>query len=658
FSDGKVAGWGPHGAFLITSPNVDYVPEIVEGIVAVHIRENGRFGKHDPILWPQVYASKYPYLVALPKGPSLPANEPAPSLPPSPMSTPPSKDDFVVLPNTPIQAFGRFAPQYLDRLEPLVLNMSSKVRQYIPIPSTIDLEPLHRHEQDMTTAWHRVRFISATYRDQVVQLGAVQRYWLLCSAFMTYYDLLYHSQRSQPLPLHSQLMGAWTSEPKVAQTLFGLGIPVWLVRASHVVSPDIRVGKVVPVVSADGLCHQRFYGVEPVYRGLAGAGHLQATFTSPAYADLSRIPTANISNPDDFCAMSNPQPPRHYASRVSGLQSGHRRSSRGGPASREVGRMDKQKHRQSPYDILARDRSTLAHPSQVRGRDKFIDVAHPWMPPSLPSWDGAMRAVDRSDRAKPAPEIWGYWIPEPALLLGPKDPARLQRYVMNWLRAQPVWLYMLQIPGSGAVKVSTQSWRNFLNGVPDDPKSFTKTGKRAYEIKQIFGRVFSEAEVNPSAQGKVSWHQHSLTDVDDQMGRLIVWETFELGFRYELWAMDRFMRPMESPADETARAARLAAVFPARSLWVVPYLPSKDTWGLFAPLPHRRINYLNALREVLRFWPRCPPAIKQASSLQTGDSVEAIQELEMWLALFYTQTFFDASGRAPIVPHSYPLQAN
>ena len=215
---------------------------------------------------------------------------------------------------------------------------------------------------------------------------------------------------------------------------------------------------------------------------------------------------------------------------------------------------------------------------------------------------------------------------------------------------------MLQVPGSGVVKVSTQAWRNFLNGVPEHAKTYTKTGKRAYEIKQIFGRVFSQAELDLEAHGEVLWHKQRIAEVDDHTGRQILWEAFELGFRYELWALDRVMRPMDTAADEVKRVNRLAQVFPSHTLWVVSQLPSEESGGLFAAVPHRRIPYLNALREVLRFWPLCPPAIKEATPLHTGDSVEAIEDLELWMALFYTQTFFDASGRAPIVPHRYPYR--
>ena len=298
--------------------------------------------------------------------------------------------------------------------------------------------------------------------------------------------------------------------------------------------------------------------------------------------------------------------------------------------------------------------SKFVHPSHLRGRDKFRDPSHPWMPPSLPVWDRAMRAVDRSQVAKPADEMWGYWIPEPALLLGGKDPTRQRRYLLNWLRAQPVWLYMLQIPGAGAVQVDPQSWRDFLDGVPDDANSFTRTGKRAYEIKQIFGRIFSEAELDASADGQVEWHGRQLTYITDDIAPLIVWETFELGFRYELWALDRIIRPVKSPSHEADRTLCVARVFPSHSLWVVPHLPSEDTYGLFAALPHRRVNALNALRDVLIGWRGCPRAVLDASPLKISDSVEVIENLEWHLASFYTETFFQASGRAPIVPHCLP----
>ena len=61
----------------MTLPNATSVPEIVEGIVTVYLRDNGTFGKHDPIQWPQLYVARYPYLAAIPKNTGAPCSESA-----------------------------------------------------------------------------------------------------------------------------------------------------------------------------------------------------------------------------------------------------------------------------------------------------------------------------------------------------------------------------------------------------------------------------------------------------------------------------------------------------------------------------------------------------------------------------------------------------
>lgn len=274
------------------------------------------------------------------------------------------------------------------------------------------------------------------------------------------------------------------------------------------------------------------------------------------------------------------------------------------------------------------------------------------MPPPSVSWARALRTVDRSDKARPG--RWGYWIPEPALLLGPKDPARLQTYVMNWLRARPIWLYVLQLPGSMAKKQRPQVWRDFLNGVREDPKFTTKCGKRAYEIKQVFARVFSEHGLEPATSGEAEWHGHHVNEVDDRMGPLVIWETFELGFRHELSALDHALRCADTPAQEADRLMQLGRVFPSEGLYTVHGLPAPDTPSLVAPLPHHRLSALNALREILVRWPLCPSNIKDGGPLLSTASVEAIECLEFQMACFYTQSFFDVAGRAPLVPHCYP----
>lgn len=265
-----------------------------------------------------------------------------------------------------------------------------------------------------------------------------------------------------------------------------------------------------------------------------------------------------------------------------------------------------------------------------------------------------MQNVDRSAPAREAASTWGYWIPEPALLVGPADRSRQVRYLTNWVRALPVWLYVLRVPGGRPLRVSTQAWRQFLNGLPDNPKTVTRTGKRSFDIKLIFGDVFSEDQYDGEGRDEITWHGRRFTEVSEEVGTLVLWEAFELGFRYELLGMDRYLCPLHSRPEEARREEFLGQMFPSQSLYTVPGLPSRDSFGLFALLPRRRLNSLNALREVLVRWPSCPRSIVDAPPLQGSMSDGDIEAREYLLAQFYCSAFFELAGRAPIVPHYVP----
>ena len=134
------------------------------------------------------------------------------------------------------------------------------------------------------------------------------------------------------------------------------------------------------------------------------------------------------------------------------------------------------------------------HPSQKRGgRDKFIDRDHPWMPAPLSAWAAAMQAVDRSGVARPSSELWGYWVPDPSLLIGPENPERVQRYVMNWLRIREGWLYLLGLPDTPATRVGAQWWRDYLNGdtANPTPEQHTRRAEHLEKVKSVFIRAFT-----------------------------------------------------------------------------------------------------------------------------------------------------------------------
>ena len=304
-----MAAWGPNNAFLVTSPNANFVPDIVEGIVTVYLCDDGAFGKHDPTQWPQLSVSQFPYFPAIPKRPTT-----APC-PHAAIWDNPSPDDFMDIQNIPglVHGFGLLRPQFLEQLAPVVVTMMSKARRYVPPWPTVDALPLRRYELEMSRAWERLQHIVGTFRDQMLQLCQVRWYWLLSSAFITFYDRFCREIPAEPLDVDENLMGAWTSDPGVVQTLSFMGIPVWLVRAPHLVSSHIRVAKLTGMSSTEALCHVKFFGGDAVYHGLAGARHLEVIFKSYweltgswrrvenvfGYHDISTVPTAAESGPSE-----------------------------------------------------------------------------------------------------------------------------------------------------------------------------------------------------------------------------------------------------------------------------------------------------------------------------------------------------------------------
>ncbi|THG97080.1 hypothetical protein EW026_g4855, partial [Hermanssonia centrifuga] len=67
YRDGFAGCATPDDKYLVTSPNVDWIPRPVYGMVSVSLRHDARFGIHDPILWPQVFVkqSRYSWLCAV-----------------------------------------------------------------------------------------------------------------------------------------------------------------------------------------------------------------------------------------------------------------------------------------------------------------------------------------------------------------------------------------------------------------------------------------------------------------------------------------------------------------------------------------------------------------------------------------------------------------
>ncbi|KAI0706308.1 hypothetical protein C8Q76DRAFT_629713 [Earliella scabrosa] len=629
----------------LCSPNMDFIPRIVQGDVSLTLMSDGRFGILDPILWPQIHSDQYAYLAAVRK--TVPCHHRAAA-----MWLDPTPDDFQELTGTPVRGLGFFAPTYVAHLDQLVQSILGEVRllQFSTPGTSHGHASVAWHELCMRQALSRLQVIPATFRDQSIQVRVLQRHWIMTEAFLEFNRLLQDDERAcAPLPLQADMMGAWTTNPQVVHQYIRLGLPVWFLRRElHApVASESPIPSSLEPVSPSHICSEPLVPGCVLYHGLAGDGHLRQTIRrAHPYLDIS--PNVTVSNPVASSAIPPaPLPTRQvrkeYAARAAllGLRSQPAESAPFSPNPSARG---------SPRTRARRSGAGAT------GRDKFGRYAHPWMPDPIPSWE---HALEKARAIPPWPDCtfpWGYWVPEPAMLVGPREQDRQSRYLLNWLRARPVWLTKLNQPQSRPSAVPTQHWRSFLNGMPDDLSVATKTGKRYFELKQLFDGLCEDSALDPDATGPVQWHGHQISEISPQTACWVLWECHELAFRYELQALDRLLRPAERDDDEALRHERLAPVFPRRSLHAVAELPGNYAFGLFARLPHRRVNSLNALREVLSPWPMSPPELRAMEPLQLRDSEDYILEREACLASFYVSTFVKYAGRPPIVPHYIPLQ--
>ncbi|KAI0710505.1 hypothetical protein C8Q76DRAFT_595563, partial [Earliella scabrosa] len=542
------------------------------------------------------------------------------------MWIPPLPSDFVPLCGALVQGLGLLRREFVQALASLTVEMSARVRLHLSSSSDQSAE-LRWHELAMRQALERLQSMPATFLDQRLQVAELQRHWILADAY-----LRFHSRCAAVLPMSSPpphteaTIGAWTCDPGVVHKLWFAGLPVWFVRpVSKIIDPKIR--QVVSFRQPTGLCQEPLDNGEHLFRGLAGERHLAVMLNSGhTYRDIS---LNAVVCPDYRITAS-----------VSDQATGPIRG---------VGTLSSSHHEHGRSQA-----SSSVHASYRRGRDKFAEVDHAWMPKALAGWRRAIDNLDRSGPPKPQ-VLRGYWIPEPALILGPQDPRRVERYIMNWLRIRQVWLYLLRIPNSTVFQVSPQNWRSFLNTL-DDAKgpADTRSSQRAQVIRNLLSDSFPGHVFDTTTQAPIQWHHYNLTRVDNDIAPLVLWEMFELGFRYELLAVDQYLRPRRSRREEAIREDDLSQIFPSHTIRTLSFLPTEQSIGLFAPLPQRRVPALNAFRGILSYWPGCPPEIANAKPLLGSEAPEVIEAMEFTLASFYVTNFFDLFTRAPLLPHLLP----
>ena len=298
----------------------------------------------------------------------------------------------------------------------------------------------------------------------------------------------------------------------------------------------------------------------------------------------------------------------------------------------------------------------------------------PEMPAPLPVWENAMKRVDKDPSRVKKPVIdRGYHIPEPALLVSGQSPERRQLFMTNWLAIRPVWISRLDHDPPAQFPIP-QLWREILHKVPskeeleDAPRSSmgnkTAMGRKLAAL-EIFGDV-AAAMVQGSTYAPtktVQWRNEeisiaSLTNPPPRLTRAILWEIYEIGWRYELCALDQALNPRLWAEHRMERVSFMHAIFPGSSglvLWSEA-LPSKPgDLGLTDSFSDN-LHVLRSFCLLLSTWPGAHPSFTFIPTFSEQSKQVEAYEIMSQACNFYVQTFFDHFARPPLLPHRFPFE--
>lgn len=283
--DGQVGAIDQDNRYLITTPNADFIPQLHLGFDRVKVRADARFGLHDPIQWPQIFHPSHKWMSCILRRSTSPLDRL------SCMWKTPIPEDFqVTYPHTEIP-WGVIKPHLRRELASLVDSLYEGCTQawqsyHDPL--------LYRHAVRMRDSLTRLECPS-TYRDMLRQVVCVQRFYLYTKAILDWNTIVApRMSKPGPHPTLFKYMGAFTNNFEDAQRLFGIGIPVWVLRKPQQLRSDVVVKHLVDLTVPDSIVTEDGEFGHQIYFGRIGLNHLEAiTRYGSQYLDIDDNPYIN-----------------------------------------------------------------------------------------------------------------------------------------------------------------------------------------------------------------------------------------------------------------------------------------------------------------------------------------------------------------------------
>ncbi|KAJ8089517.1 hypothetical protein PM082_014773 [Marasmius tenuissimus] len=649
--DGQVGAWIEDGKYFVTSPNSDIIYQPLLGSREIFFRQDYRLGAEDPLLYPQPFIPDRCHWAAIPRRP-LNANHSRAkwwaALPP---------EAFINEPDSAVAGLGRWSKDHLSSYEEDCTRLHERVSTYRTSQSSSSkinalltaldgqLERTFRHLTTMPLPLHRARLLWSFF----------QRWFLELTGAMDWVEVYQPIMEGRSLPTESTridaaaTMGAFLTSVRDCEFFFKAGIPFWLVRAAeHHSTARVDEQAIVATPTSLHICtdeimsHKKdvlYHGpLRDLHKatavekfGLAIVDFANDPFTVPA-ADLFTAGPSNASSSNPLNVLASTGPSRTKRKKTS---------------------------RHEPYNKNEAKSKTSQQQPQVE-RDKYIEIRGPYSPDIPDVWVEARSSIDRSRQPGQNETVnRGYAFPDPGYVL--HIPAeKMRRVLETWVRLYSVLTFRYCMPSCLASSAwSPKQWRILLGTTEDHAaKEGSQMAERRNAVKDLLGQCldFYGLKLEDTKKSLVlTWRdgRYGVGQLSEpSLVKKIVWELFELNFRFEFHSLDRKFRGV---INDLSFNENIQLCFPGcEGIGSPAQIDSKKAnCGLAAEKLRHRGWYFSRMCYVMKDW----PGGAEADAFLAGKeklkdySDDELLAMEQWATKFYCQSFHKKFGRPPILPH-------
>ena len=664
---------------VLTSPNMDYIPDYPVETEVIHTHTDGLWGIHEYSRLPQRLAPGRWHVACIPKTPS------PPELPHVLwMGLRPEQDwreDLGI-------GFNGLGYIVDETRRPLTAAAEIAIRRFEGITSDGSVRKYGAMlVMILRQVVDRLRYLPASASVSIAVAAHVQRVCLELAGLMTYVEIVAprlsssEDYRLEVLPV----VGAFVAEGSDAQNATRVGLPT---RFLQPLTEDLPVWAVVDTRAVPFYISARPLDPPILQHAdtLVGVGNISGNWQESMLLRVSKQVAGTHLASLSLAEVPVVPGPEQLSKRVrvhdEDMRSTHYRMSPAVPmpvlASSVKGpRRTRHRGRGGRGVLPAASPSEDTHPSKSLVRSPFYDLSAPW--------EAALLAVGVVPRSATSAM---YFYPPPFLLdtvscVAPlpqdcRHPERARsdekahRYLHNLVRIRRFLRARLFDPSLSHEPLTIAEWRAALwgdyemkthpprpSGSPSDLRRAQRRQGQRNGVTKLLSRVGMLRSYRPDESVPCGEAQLTVEQIasDAALRRRLIWESHEINFRAEVMALDTLL-VHKSTWLEIHRWQREALV---SGIWGPPssaitVLPAEDAagsifrWGKPTPSGSEgemASHTLSRFAQVLSRWPGCPRRVVAAAADGPTGGWDDVQALAIE---FYVRTFVKHYARLPVPP--------